>query len=75
LAGIPKSVIAAARRRLAQLEQQAVAITPQTDLFSNAQPAEPEPSPLQEMLLDLEPDNMSPKQALEALYRLKEFKC
>jgi DNA mismatch repair protein MutS len=71
LAGIPKSVIAAARRRLAQLEQQSVATTPQSDLFADAQPAEPQPSPLQEMLLDFEPDNMSPKQALEALYQLK----
>ncbi|MFM9913412.1 MAG: DNA mismatch repair protein MutS [Methylophilaceae bacterium] len=71
LAGIPKSVIAAARRRLAQLEQQSVTTTPQTDLFSNVEPAEPQLSALEEMLLDLEPDNMSPKQALEALYQLK----
>ncbi|MCE9632726.1 MAG: DNA mismatch repair protein MutS, partial [Methylophilales bacterium] len=73
LAGIPKSVIAAARRRLAQLEQQSVTVTPQSDLFSNAQHTEPVLNPLQEMLLDLEPDNMSPKQALEAIYKLKEL--
>ena len=73
LAGIPKSVIAAARRRLAQLEQQTVAITPQSDLFSNAEPAEPQLSPLEEILLDLEPDKMSPRQALEVLYKLKEL--
>lgn len=71
LAGIPKSVIAAARRRLAQLEQQSVSSGPQSDLFSSSQPAEPQPSPLEEMLLDLNPDEMSPKQALEAIYKMK----
>jgi DNA mismatch repair protein MutS len=71
LAGIPKSVIAAARRRLAQLEQQNVNNGPQSDLFANSQPAEPQPSPLEEMLLDLNPDEMSPKQALEAIYKMK----
>ena len=71
LAGIPKSTIAAARRKLAALEQQSVNNSPQVDLFSNTQPAEPQPEPLQELLMDLEPDNMTPKQALEALYKLK----
>jgi DNA mismatch repair protein MutS len=71
LAGIPKSTIAAARRKLALLEQQSVNNGPQVDLFSNAQPAEAEPDPLQELLMDIEPDNMTPKQALEALYQLK----
>ncbi|HEY8084282.1 MAG TPA: DNA mismatch repair protein MutS [Methylophilaceae bacterium] len=71
LAGIPKSAIAAARRKLASLEQQSVNHGPQVDLFSNVQPAEAEPDPLQELLMDIEPDNMTPKQALEALYQLK----
>ncbi len=71
LAGIPKSVIAAARRRLAQLEQQSINAGPQADLFASAAPAEPAPSPLEEMLLDINPDDMTPKQALEALYKLK----
>jgi DNA mismatch repair protein MutS len=31
------------------------------------------PSPLEEALADLNPDNLSPKEALEALYRLKEL--
>ena len=71
LAGIPKSVIAAAKRRLAQLEQQSIAAGPQADLFAGAEPAAAQPTPLEEMLLDMEPDDMSPKQALEALYKLK----
>jgi DNA mismatch repair protein MutS len=73
LAGIPKSTIAAARRKLAALEQQNLSQGRQVDLFSNAQPAEPQPDPLQELLMDLEPDNLTPKQALEALYRLKQL--
>jgi DNA mismatch repair protein MutS len=72
LAGIPKSVIAAAKRRLAQLEQQSIAAGPQADLFAAASPAnEPAPLPVIEALMDVEPDEMSPKQALETLYRLK----
>ncbi len=71
LAGIPKSTIAAARRKLAALEQQSVNSGPQVDLFSHSEPAEAEPDPLQELLMDIEPDNMTPKQALEALYQLK----
>ena len=75
LAGIPASVIHNARRKLASLEQQ-VAPKPingnapaQPDLFSAA----PEPSPALEALSELDPDNLSPRQALDALYRLKSL--
>ena len=71
LAGIPKSVVAAAKRRLAQLEQQSVAAGPQADLFSAPEAAEPVPPPVIEALMDVEPDELSPKEALEVLYRLK----
>jgi len=72
LAGIPKSTIAAARRKLAQLEQQSVTAGPQADLFATAEPAPAmPPHPALEALLDVEPDEMTPKQALEALYKLK----
>jgi DNA mismatch repair protein MutS len=40
-------------------------------LFSAARAAEPEVDPLAVMIDDLKPDDMSPKDALEALYRLK----
>jgi len=71
LAGIPKSVIAAAKRRLAQLEQQSIQSGPQSDMFAAPEASTPVPSPLAEALMDIEPDEMSPKEALEALYRLK----
>ena len=72
LAGIPKSVVTAAKRKLAQLEQQNLVFGPQADMF--AQPdIEPEPlsHPAISELETLEPDELTPKQALEMLYRLK----
>jgi DNA mismatch repair protein MutS len=72
LAGIPKSVVASAKRKLAQLEQQNLTAGPQTDMF--VQPAV-EPSPVEHPVLDtletMDPDDLTPKQALEALYKLK----
>lgn len=73
LAGIPRSVVAAARRKLAQLEQQSIATGPQADLFAVPQAGEVPPPPVLEALMDVEPDEMSPKQALEALYKLKDL--
>jgi DNA mismatch repair protein MutS len=75
LAGIPKDVVRAARRHLADLEKQLRAHGPQADLF--AQPAAVEEvesnNAALEALLELKPDEMSPKEALEALYRLKKL--
>jgi DNA mismatch repair protein MutS len=74
LAGVPPAVIAQARRRLEELEQSAhrqlhgQAAARQLDLFQ--QPAE---HPLVRTLLDMDPDQLSPREALEALYRLKEI--
>ena len=73
LAGIPRSVVAAARRRLAQLEQQSIIAGPQADLFSSPEASAPSPHPALEALLDVDPDELSPKQALEALYKLKSM--
>ncbi|MEF3192690.1 MAG: DNA mismatch repair protein MutS [Halothiobacillaceae bacterium] len=72
LAGVPRKVINNARRRLRELENLSRANPlPQLDLFSL--PAVAEPSPALEALRELDPDAMSPRQALEALYRLKEL--
>jgi DNA mismatch repair protein MutS len=73
LAGIPRSVVAAARRKLAQLEQQSVAAGPQSDLFVTPVATEASSSPVVEALMDVEPDELTPKQALETLYRLKQM--
>jgi DNA mismatch repair protein MutS len=79
LAGVPQGVIARAREKLAQLEQQEVdqgsrlplrsngAPAPlQTDLFATA------PHPLIEALAGLDPDALTPRQALELLYEWRE---
>jgi DNA mismatch repair protein MutS len=71
LAGIPKDVVRAARRHLAELEKQLHPAGTQDDLF-NAAPAAPEDA-LRRSLAALEPDKLSPREAMEALYRLKDI--
>lgn len=79
LAGIPRSVVNAARRKLAQLEQSQVAQQSQTsawqgDMFVAAQ-IEPE-QPVHPVVIELEtidPDELTPRQALEVLYKLKKL--
>ncbi|SDJ17048.1 DNA mismatch repair protein MutS [Billgrantia gudaonensis] len=75
LAGVPQAVIARARDKLSQLEQQEIdqgqrnpavdqsePAPVQNDLFATA------PHPLVEALADLDPDGLTPRQALELLY-------
>jgi DNA mismatch repair protein MutS len=74
LAGVPAAVIRQAKKRLAELEAAARA-TPQGDLFSATQeinsPAEPEPHVVIDALNDCDPDALTPREALEMLYRLR----
>ena len=73
LAGIPKSVVASAKRKLAQLENNQLAQqTNQPDMF--AEKNEMAEAPLHAAIAELEaiqPDDLTPKQALEMLYQLK----
>ena len=73
LAGIPKSVVAAAKRKLAQLEKQNIDAGPQVDMFVADDLPEAPLHPAVSELEILEPDDLTPKQALEALYRLKNL--
>ena len=75
LAGIPKDVVALAKKELRRLEQNnlstntqqpPITSTAQTDLFANDQPSE-----LDLMMDDIEPDELSPRDALDTLYKLK----
>ena len=74
LAGVPNSVIRNAKKQLARLEQQSAAQNPQGDLFAFL-PEQPEPEehPLLTAMRDLQPDDLSPKAALEKLYQLKKI--
>ena len=75
LAGIPKDVVRAARRHLAELERQLRPGSGQPDLFAAA-PVEAVPAEVHPAVAELErldPDALTPKEALEALYRLKKL--
>ncbi|MFN3581775.1 MAG: DNA mismatch repair protein MutS, partial [Pseudomonas sp.] len=76
LAGVPRPVIDRAREHLAALEQQSLGqqtkpltgtskAPQQNDLFASAV------HPLVERLQDLKPDDLTPRQALELLYKWK----
>ncbi|CAM3694435.1 DNA mismatch repair protein MutS [Parendozoicomonas haliclonae] len=85
LAGVPRSVIHLARERLLQLEagenaapvepvavkskgrRTVSVVSPQVDLFSSG------PHPVVEKLETLSPDDLSPREALNLLYQLKEL--
>ena len=73
LAGIPASVVKAAKRQLREFEQRAAINPLQPDLFANPPNPSPEPAPHPALtrLAALDPDQLSPKQALEAIYALK----
>jgi DNA mismatch repair protein MutS len=75
LAGIPGSVVRAAKRQLREFEQRASVNPLQPDLFANSPAPEPEPPiashPALEALADIDPDALTPRQALDALYALK----
>ena len=75
LAGLPKPVLRQARARLAELEQQGPAASPPLSAEALDAPQQfglfaPSSAAL-EALAGIDPDDLTPKQALEALYRLK----
>ncbi len=75
LAGVPKAVIQRARRILQQLEEASRAGGSQADLFARPAAEEPEPAgdALRDALAQVNPDELSPREALELLYRLKKL--
>lgn len=75
LAGVPKPVIRQAGKYLQMLEESSVARGNQDDLFFDRKKteAEPEADPLREALEQVNPDDLSPREALELVYRLKKL--
>ena len=74
LAGMPSPVLHHARHTLAALEERAGENDVQVDLF--ATPPEPEgpgTSPVEAALAAINPDALSPREALDALYQLKRL--
>ncbi len=86
LAGVPLAVIRAARKRLSELERAARTPSPQMDLFAE-RPASSSPAStaeagpelpewalsLKEELLPIVPDQLTPRQALDLIYRLRNI--
>ncbi len=74
LAGVPSAVVQHARHALAALESQSESSRSQVDLFAPPPPAaEPETHPLQTALQGIDPDTLSPREALDQLYQLKKL--
>jgi DNA mismatch repair protein MutS len=76
LAGVPKPVIRQARKYLEMLEEQSLVRGGQNDLFAGAgRKVEPEPpaDPIRDELAKINPDELSPREALDLLYKLKRL--
>ncbi len=86
LAGVPQQVIRAARKHLAALEAHSVQVTPQFDLFAGGPAraseigrdlADAEPNhaavAIAAELAAMDPDALTPREALAALYQLKQL--
>ena len=73
LAGIPSSVVKAAKRQLREFEQRAAINPLQPDLFASLPepPAEAAPHPAVKRLAAVDPDELTPRQALDLLFELK----
>jgi DNA mismatch repair protein MutS len=78
LAGMPAPLLRQARATLENLEAERVARQPQSDLFAAAAPP-PEAPTVEDSAFEaawraVDPDMLTPREALDALYRLKALK-
>jgi len=73
LAGVPQAVVRAAKRRLTELEQASITREGQPDLFVAPPAAEPPRHPALDLIDDVDPDTLTPRDALELVYRLKKL--
>jgi DNA mismatch repair protein MutS len=74
LAGMPASLVRQARHTLEALEAMQQAGQAQVDLFAAAPAAAlPPASAVDTALAAIEPDSLTPREALDALYRLKQL--
>ena len=75
LAGVPPQVIRIAKKQLRALEQNSAAQNPQGDLFDqrSIEIEAPEAHPLLAAIREIQPDELSPRDALEKLYQLKKM--
>ncbi len=71
LAGVPKTVVHDAKLKLNQLEAQSHQLDKKTTPQAKQLPIVESKHPLVESLEQINPDNLTPKQALDLLYQLK----
>ncbi len=71
LAGVPKTVISNAKRKLKQLEQQPAISNAATNGQLDLLAVEAQPSAIELELEHINPDDLSPREALDILYKLK----
>ena len=72
LAGVPRDVITRARSYLSSLEAHQHSDHPQSQLPLST-PPKPEPGPLDNALGEVEPDDLTPREALDLVYHLKSL--
>lgn len=71
LAGVPPAVLESARRKLAELEQRHLPGSQPAQVSRAAAVSAPsQPDPLRQQLQQLDPDQLSPREALQLLYQL-----
>jgi len=73
LAGVPPAVIRAARRHLQELEHRTLDREGQPDLFIAPPAPEPARHPALDLIESVDPDSLTPREALELLYRLRKL--
>jgi DNA mismatch repair protein MutS len=74
LAGVPQAVVQHARQTLEDLERQSQQTQAQVDLFAPPPAAAtPEPSAVEQALARINPDTLSPREALDQLYALRQL--
>ena len=74
LAGVPKPVIRQAKKYLEMLEEKSLRDGGQEDLFMKKEKEEaPQTDALRDALQAVNPDELTPREALELLYRLKKL--
>ena len=73
LAGLPKTVTQRATAILKDLEGKSTKNQPAASLPLFSQPDAPEKSAMEKLLENIDPNNLSPKEALELLFKLKNL--
>lgn len=74
LAGVPKTVIEKAKKRLRQLESKSLSVTAKNSDPQLGLALEPaDDHAIVSLIKQLEPDEMTPREALNAIYRMKEL--